>query len=101
YLGGGASNSVSGAIDGATGIALDSSGNAYVTGDTLSTDFPTLNPFQPAMRGEEDAFVAKLNAAGSLVYSTYLGGSNDDFGSGIAVDSSGNAYVTGFTNSTD
>ena len=85
------------------GIAVDSSGNAYVTGYTLSTDFPTANPLQAANGGGSyDAFVAKINAAGSaLVYSTYLGGSGVDQGSGIAVDSSGNAYVTGYTSSTD
>jgi hypothetical protein len=69
------------------GIAVDSSGNAYVTGRTTSTNFPTANALYAANGG--DAFVAKLNAAGSaLVYSTYLGGSGDDGGNGIAVDSS-------------
>ena len=82
---------------------MDSSGNAYVTGYTDSTNFPTANAFQAAFGGGNgDAFVTKLNAAGSaLVYSTYLGGSGDDAGSGIAVDSSGNAYVTGHTTSTN
>jgi Beta-propeller repeat/Abnormal spindle-like microcephaly-assoc'd, ASPM-SPD-2-Hydin len=85
------------------GIVLDSSNNAYVTGQTSSTNFPTTaGAFQTATGGGEDAFVTKLNAAGSaLVYSTYLGGSNNDFGYGIAVDSSGNAYITGNTQSTD
>jgi uncharacterized protein (TIGR03437 family) len=86
------------------GIAVDSSGNAYVTGVTASTNFPVQSPLQRALGGvggvDGDAFVAKLNAAGSaLVYSTYLGGSALDYGYGIAVDSSGNAYVTGFTSS--
>ena len=89
-------------LDQGNGIAVDSSGNAYVTGYTISTDFPTMNPFQPIYGGNEDAFVAKLNPTGSaLVYSTYLGGSGLDQGNGIAVDSSGNAYVTGYTGSTD
>jgi len=89
-------------VDYGLGIAVDSSGNAYVTGQTSSTDFPTVNPFQATNHGGYDAFVAKLNAAGSaLVYSTYLGGSNNDWDQGIAVDSSGNAYVTGQTSSTD
>jgi hypothetical protein len=80
------------------GIALDSAGNAYVTGYTVSTDFPTMNPLQPANGGNDDAFVAKLNPSGSaLVYSTYLGGNSIDQGHGIAVDSAGSAYVTGFT----
>ena len=88
--------------DGASGIAADSSGNAYVTGTTASTDFPTAKPLQARAGGGGDAFVAKLNAAGSgLLYSTYLGGSAGDGASGIAVDSSGNAYVTGSTASTD
>jgi hypothetical protein len=88
------------------GIAVDSSGNAYITGATISTDFPTVSPYQGicggCYKGDGDAFVAKLNAGGSaLVYSTYLGGSNNDGGSGIAVDPSGNAYLTGFTTSYD
>ena len=88
YLGGGG-------CDHASGIALDSAGNAYATGHTDSTDFPTHNPLQ-ARGGLSDAFVVKLNAAGNgLVYSTYLGGSNIDQATGIAVDSGGNAYVTG------
>src|SRR5256712_1884324 len=80
------------------GIAVDAAGNAYVTGATLSTNFPTASPVQPETGGGNDAFVAKLNAAGSaLVYSTYLGGSGNDEGSGIAVDAIGSAYVTGST----
>ena len=82
---------------------MDSAGDAYVTGDTTSTNFPTANPLQPTLwRQRRDAFVAKLNPAGSaLVYSTYLGGSGEDDGYGIAVDSAGNAYVTGYTQSTN
>jgi hypothetical protein len=88
--------------DGASGIAVDSSGNAYVTGGTESTNFPTAHSLQAAYAGNGDAFVAKLNPSGSvLVYSTYLGGSGGDGGYGIAVDSSGNAYVTGTTHSTN
>jgi hypothetical protein len=84
------------------GIAVDKSGNAYVTGATNSGDFPIKNALQPVAAGYDDAFVAKINPSGSaLVYSTYLGGSHSDFGSGIAADSSGNAYVTGFTGSTN
>jgi hypothetical protein len=90
-------------IEWAAGIAVDATGSAYVTGWTRSADFPTANPIQPAYGGGfnvgvYDAFVAKLNADGSaLVYSTYLGGGNADYGSGIAVDAAGNAYVTGET----
>ena len=88
------------------GIAVDSSRHAYVTGVTQSSNFPTVNPIQAACPGCQfsggSVFVTKLNAAGSgLVYSTYLGGSDYDRGSGIAVDSSGDAYITGFTGSTD
>ena len=96
------------------GIAVDATGNAYVTGRTQSTNFPVLNAVQPTLGGGScignencyDAFVTKLNATGSgLVYSTYLGGNDDDRpdwnGGGIAVDSSGSAYVTGVTRSTN
>ena len=82
----------------ADGLAVDSSGNAYVTGCTQSTNFPTASPLQASNGGGAcDGFVTKINAAGTaLVYSTYLGGSGVDAGFGIAVDSSGNAYVDGF-----
>jgi hypothetical protein len=84
------------------GIAADRAGNAYLTGVTLSTNFPTANALQPTLDGRSDAFVAKLNPAGSmLLYSTYLGGSGDEYGYGIAVDSGGNTYVTGRTGSTN
>jgi len=84
------------------GIAVDASGNAYVTGYTYSTDFPTASPLQAAFSGSYDAFVTKMSGSGSaLVYSTYLGGSASNMGKAIAVDSSGNAYVTGFTSSAD
>jgi len=82
------------------GIAIDAVGNAYVTGGTDASDFPTtVNAFQPNLGlGGDDAFVSKLNPAGSaLVYSTFLGGSGTDYGSGIAVDAVGNAYIAGFS----
>ena len=83
-------------------IAVDSSGSAYVTGTTFSTNFPTKHPLQANNAGEEDVFVTKFNANGSaLVYSTYLGGSSFDWGTSIAVDPAGNAYVAGFTSSND
>jgi hypothetical protein len=83
-------------------IAIDSAGSAYITGDTDSTNLPVASPLQPANRGSADAFIAKLNPSGSaLVYSTYLGGSGIEGGTGVAVDSSGSAYVTGFTGSTN
>jgi hypothetical protein len=87
-----------------TDIAIDSEGNAYVTGRTYSTDFPTTtNALQPSFGGgDDDAVVVKLNADGSdLIYSTYLGGGGADRGYGIVIDGDENAYVTGYTASTD
>ena len=86
-----------------TGIAVDGSGNACVTGITVSYDFPTLNPYQGTHQGGTlDAFVTKLSSTGNtLIYSTYLGGGDYDFGTGIAVDGSGNAYATGYTGSSN
>jgi Beta-propeller repeat len=81
-------------------IAVDAAGNAYVAGYTSSSDFPvTVGAYQTQARGSEDGFVLKLNASGALVYSTYLGGSGRDFATAITVDSSGNAYVAGYTSS--
>ncbi len=84
-------------------VAVDGNGNAYVTGDTISSNFPTTpGAFDTSINGSHDAFVTKLNAAGSgLVYSTFLGGSSLDHGNAVAVDGSGNAYVTGRAISTD
>src|SRR5262245_44724759 len=84
------------------GIVVDGIGNAYVTGGTDSTNFPTTRgAMQATSGGGNDAFVAKLNPAGSaLVYSTYLGGTGSDQGVGISVDAAGNAYVSGVTGST-
>ena len=81
------------------GIAVDASGSAYVTGETFSFDFPTTaGAFSTTFNGFSDAFVTKLNATGSaIVYSTFIGGSNNDWGRGIAVDTSGSAYVVGET----
>lgn len=95
YLGGNGNDS-------GLAVAVDAAGNAYVTGSTRSTNFPGAvgGPIQAGLRGSDDVFVAKLNAAGTaLVYSTYLGGSASDVGRAIAVDAAGNAYVTGETNS--
>jgi len=90
--------------DGSFGIAVDAAGNAYVTGNTDSTNFPTTTgAFDTTLGSIRDAFVTKLDPTGSsLVYSTYLGGSLGlDEGFGIAADAAGNAYVTGKTSSTD
>lgn len=90
--------------DAATGIAVDSTDNVYITGSTVSTDFPTAGAvFQPAYGGgNADSFVAKLDPTGkTLVYSSYLGGTNTEMATGIAVDTNGSAYVTGQTCSED
>jgi len=80
------------------GIAVDTSGSAYVTGETSSSSFPsTFWGRRRELHGGGDVFVTKLNPAGSgLVYSTYLGGSGEDRGLGLAVDAAGSVYVTGF-----
>ncbi|HEV8132517.1 MAG TPA: SBBP repeat-containing protein [Acidobacteriota bacterium] len=86
----------------AAAVALDAAGNAYLTGFTASSSFPVSNPLQPSKLGDVNAFVTKLNPAGSaLPYSTYLGGNSSDIGAAIAVDSLGNAFVAGVTNSTN
>ncbi|MBW4679414.1 MAG: SBBP repeat-containing protein [Microcoleus vaginatus WJT46-NPBG5] len=86
--------------DTAQSIALDGAGNIYVMGSTTSSDFPTLNPLQSQRAGFSDGFVSKLNASGTaLIYSTYLGGSGNDLFTDMAVDSAGHVFVTGITNS--
>lgn len=98
------------ADDMAMALALDTSGNVYLTGFTTSGDFPKLNAFQATFAGGGgnswwgegcDAFVAKFTSAGALIYSTYLGGTMDDDGLAIAVDTAGNAYVAGYTMSSN
>jgi len=101
YLGGSTNESIT--EIGGSSIAVDSTGSAYVTGGSDSSDFPTYQARQATLAGAgPDAVVAKLNPAGTaLVYSTYLGGSDYDDAAGIAVDAAGNAYVHGITSSTD
>ena len=112
YLGGSGVQGAQITGDSAAAIAVDASGDAYVTGITMSADFPTYIPFQAhneELSGKPTGFVAKLNATGSaLVYSSYLGGSGGnaqagvgDCSNAIAVDGSGNAYIAGQTSSTD
>jgi hypothetical protein len=89
-------------VDEGYGIAVDANGNAYVTGYTASTNFPLQSPYRSSNAATVDAFVTKINPAGSaLVYSTYLGGSGTDYATAIAVDSLGSAYVTGIAGSND
>ncbi len=84
------------------GIALDSLGNAYVTGSATSADFPVLNAYQASMSGNQDAFLTKFSADGSsIIYSTYLGGTNTDYSNAVAVDRNGEAVVAGMTYSQD
>jgi hypothetical protein len=87
------------------GIAVDSNSNVYVTGGTTFSNMQVLNPYQGTNKGGLDAFVVKINPSGTpgtqKLYWTYLGGSGDDVGYGIAVDAATNAYVTGSTTSTD
>src|SRR5262245_7067477 len=89
--------------DSVEGIAVDQSGNAYVTGGTRSNGFPTTaSGFQSFRAGDTDAFLTKLNAAGSAVlYSTMLGGAGTDRGSGIVADATGKAYIAGYSASPD
>src|ERR1035438_8741547 len=116
YLGGTGNDHIGRGLDngpnGTTqGIAVDSAGSVYVTGNTYSIDFPTKNPYKSAppakmagvLPGQwPSAFVSKFSPDGSsLVYSTYLGGNGYDYAYAIAVDSGGNAYVTGETDSPD
>jgi uncharacterized protein (TIGR03437 family) len=90
--------------DRATGVAVDGPGNAYVVGETFSnqTTFPIVGGPGLTYARNGDVFIAKVNAAGtSLVYSGYIGGDQRDFASGVAIDSTGNAYVVGYTGSTE
>jgi len=88
YLGGSTND------DHARVIAVDGSGNAWVTGSTFSSDFPTANGFQTALSGQNDAFISEITAQGNLAWSTYLGGEDYDWGTGITTDAGGNAWVT-------
>ncbi len=94
YLGGGDE-------DRAAGVAVDAAGNAYVSGTTRSSDFPRKNPLQSRPGGSTDVFLAKFNAAGSLLFSTTLGGGGSDSVAALALDAAGNSYLTGTTYSSD
>jgi len=95
YLGGAASDRV-------RGLAVDSSGQAHISGRTASSDFPLQAAAQSCGMGADDAFVAKLNAGGdALVFSSCVGGSNNDSSDGIALGAAGDVYITGFSDSGD
>src|SRR3989344_4979276 len=98
-----ASTFIGGSMDDASNsIALDSSGNVYITGETISTDYPTVSGYDSSHNGSDDAFVSKLDSTlSSLLASTFIGGTADEPSFGIALDSSGNVYITGLTTSTD
>jgi len=84
------------------GIEVDATGQAYITGMTNSADFPTVNPLQSVKADDDDVFVAKLNANGNgLVYSTFIGGNQNDFARTVAIDDAGAAYIIGYTSSID
>lgn len=84
-----------------TSIAVDSNSNAYIGGDTQSSNFPRMNPTQSNIGGGTDAFITKLNSAGVIVFSTFLGGAGNEHVGGIAVDSLGDIYVAGGTSSSN
>jgi hypothetical protein len=83
--------------DTATAIRVDTAGNAYIAGDTQSTDFPLSGPVQSVLGGKTDAFVTRLTPAGAVSFGTYLGGNNDEHVGGLALDASGNIYIAGGT----
>jgi hypothetical protein len=99
YLGG--SGGAVGSPESGQGIALDAQGNAYVAGVTSSTDFAVKGALQASNSGWQDAFLTKLSAVGTMVYSTYVGGSGSDQANAVAVDASGDAFVAGQTSSVD
>src|SRR6185295_17271667 len=88
--------------DAATAISVDAAGNAFVAGQTTSPDFPvTANAFQRQLKGTQNSFVVKLSPSGSIMASTYFGGSGSDSPSSIAVDGAGNIDLVGTTSSLD
>nr|MDA8388383.1 SBBP repeat-containing protein [Nitrospiraceae bacterium] len=90
-----------GANDKGAGMAVDTSGDAYVTGSTSSPDFPAVNAYQTALHGAQNAFLTKLDPGATILFSTFLGGGASDGAAAIALDSAGAAYITGSTTSPD
>ncbi|MFI5252340.1 MAG: SBBP repeat-containing protein [Bacteroidota bacterium] len=104
FIGGSGNSNIGDVGDEGNSIALDANGNAYITGYTVSTNFPITNGAYQTTLGSSNgnAFITKLNSNGSnLVYSTYIGGDSSEFGNSIAIDTSGNAYITGTTTSSN
>jgi hypothetical protein len=87
-----------GAFDKAQAIASGTDGSIYVTGYTQSSNFTSLSAYDGTNNGSDDLFISKFDSSYNLIFSTYLGGTNSDIGQGIAVDSSGNAYISGYSN---
>jgi len=88
-------------FDIANAVAVDAAGAVYVVGHTTSADFPLVQPLQSSLRGSSDTWVAKLDPSGSIVYSTYYGGSSFENGDALAVGPGGEVYISGGTGSTD
>ncbi len=102
YLGGSNTELIENVVDlGMDDAVVDNDGNIIVTGRTASYNFPTLNAYQSSKKGGTDVFIAKLNQTGELIFSTFLGGNNDDWGTTVAVDGINNIYVVGTTQSSD
>lgn len=99
YLGGSSNDPT--LAEGATDVAVDATGAAYIVGSAVSADFPTRLPLQGTLKGESDAFITKLDAGGQLVYSTFLGGGGSDAATAIKLDETGAVYVGGSTGSPD
>src|SRR5436190_9148580 len=87
--------------DNVTAMTKDPQGNTILVGNTTSTDFPTKNALQTKLKAFQDTFVTKVDSSGSIVFSTYVGGSNDDYATAVAVDPASNIYITGYTFSKD
>jgi RHS repeat-associated protein len=98
-LGGG--STYGGASELASDVAIDADGNAFVVGTTSHTDFPTLNAYDTSLGGSQDAFLAEFDPTGTLVASTFFGGSGGESSYGIAVDQDGSVYIGGGTSSSD
>src|SRR5262249_25042043 len=90
-----------GRYQGGNDIAVDAAGDAYVVGETQSSDFPILNPLQGTLNGSSDAFITKFGPNGELLYSTCFGGSSFDAANAICLDARGAIYIGGQTNSRD